>query len=254
MNENKPNKFSSFSILSSTFLDLREEREAVASVLEKERLNVNALDVRPASNTTSKDEILNGIQASDFIVLIVGERYGSIIPAMTKSDKLSITEWEYRQARYAFRKDVLVFFKNNINGDSPINFDDVNSDFGWKKKKLEQFKKLLTHSHNPDFFSKPSELAEKVRKALIFAYRTGVIDLSSKVDLLKKENDELRQKVKDLSYQEDKKLIESHAEPSGIQFLETYRPTGNLPRLGTQHNSSGIENYRLGSPYIRLKK
>jgi hypothetical protein len=239
--------------ISSTFLDLKEEREAVATVLEKERFNVNALDVRPASNTTSKDEILNGIQASDFIVLIVGERYGSIIPAMTKSDKLSITEWEYRQARLVFRRDVLVFFKN-VNDDSPINFDDVNSDFGWKKEKLERFKKLLSHNHKPDFFSKPSELAEKVRKALILTYRTGVIDLSSKVDLLNKENDELRQKVKYLSYQEDQKLIESHAEPSGIQSLGAFRSRGNLPRLGTQHNSSEIENYRLGLSDVRLKK
>jgi hypothetical protein len=75
--------------ISSTFLDLKQERKAVAQILIENGLNVNALDVKPASSQTSKREILNGIRESDFIILIVGERYGSILPQVTGSAKLN---------------------------------------------------------------------------------------------------------------------------------------------------------------------
>ena len=71
--------------ISSTFLDLEQERNEVARVLREANLNINALDIKPASNDSSKKEIIKGIKESDFIILIVGERYGSIIPQMTKS-------------------------------------------------------------------------------------------------------------------------------------------------------------------------
>lgn len=52
--------------ISSTFLDLADERKAVAKALNEAKINVNALDVKPASNNSSKEEIINGIKESDF--------------------------------------------------------------------------------------------------------------------------------------------------------------------------------------------
>ena len=55
--------------ISSTFIDLKEERNAVASVLRDSNLNINALDIKPASNDSSRKEIITGIRESDFIIL-----------------------------------------------------------------------------------------------------------------------------------------------------------------------------------------
>ena len=92
--------------ISSTFQDLSKERKAVADVLSQRGLNVNALDVIPASNTTSKKEIDNGIRLSDFIILIIGDRYGSIVPKLTGNNTISITWWEYKRAVF-YGKPVL---------------------------------------------------------------------------------------------------------------------------------------------------
>ena len=63
--------------ISSTFIDLHEERESVANALTDMGLNVNALDIKPASTDSSKNEILSGIRESDFAILLIGDRYGS---------------------------------------------------------------------------------------------------------------------------------------------------------------------------------
>lgn len=179
--------------ISSTFTDLKDERKAVATVLRKSNLNINALDIKPASNDSSKKEIMTGIKESDFLVLIVGERYGSIIPPMTGSLTHSITRWEYLLAAKRFNKDVLVYFKKVTSHDA-IDYDDKQSgDFIKKGNLLAQFKKELSVSHNPKYFSTPDELAEEVKKALIPIYRSGVKTLVIKHESLLKENETLKE-------------------------------------------------------------
>lgn len=179
--------------ISSTFTDLEDERKAVANVLRESNLLINALDIKPASNDSSKKEILNGIKESDFLILIVGERYGSIIPNMTAHLTRSITRWEYFMATNAFKKDVLVYFKKVTSLDA-INYDDKkSSDFIKKGTLLAQFKKELSVSHNPKYFSTPEELAKEVKKALIPIYRSGVKTLVVKHESLLKENETLKE-------------------------------------------------------------
>ena len=177
--------------ISSTFIDLKEERMVVANELKKANLNINALDIKPASSGNSGKEILSGINESDFVILIIGERYGSIIPKMTMSKKLSITRWEYKRAVNTFKKDVLVFFKRGGSDDSK-NFDDKFShDYDFKRQLLAEFKKELSTNHNPKYFSSPEELAEEVRKAIIPTYRAGVKSLA-------RENEKLRGEIQRL--------------------------------------------------------
>jgi len=173
--------------ISSTFIDLVEERMAVADVLRRSNLNINALDVKPASSDSSKKEILTGINESDFIILIVGERYGSIIPKMTMSKVLSITRWEYVKAVKNMKKDALVFFKR-VNSNDSIYYDDTNdSNYNLKRKYLEEFKAELSHIHSPKYFNTAEELANHIQQALIPTYRAGVKSLIAKNNLLQKE-------------------------------------------------------------------
>ena len=139
MNINKHTSHPS-AFISSTFVDLKAERRAVAKVLKKSGLNINALDTKPASNESSKKEIIKGIKESDFVILIIGHRYGSILPEMTGSESRSITWWEYTIALNT-KKPVLVYFKE-LADDNDINFDDKDApDFEIKNKRLNQFKK-----------------------------------------------------------------------------------------------------------------
>jgi Domain of unknown function (DUF4062) len=165
--------------ISSTFIDLQEERAAVAIALRERGLNVNALDVKPASNGSTKDEILNGIKESDFLILLIGDRYGSILPSVTGNDSTSITRWEYQKA-FSLGRPVIVYFKQNIGNDAK-NHDDTSESL-YKKKRIlfERFKKLIMNRHNPAYFSDSFELAEKVQSSIIPTYRSGVRNLNLK--------------------------------------------------------------------------
>jgi len=178
--------------ISSTFLDLKEERKAVENALIKSNLNINAIDVMPASNASSKDEILNGIKESDFVILIVGERYGSIMPDITGSTVSSMTKWEYEQAIKKFGKDVLVFFKsvkhqNSLQEDTNFLENEMNRSY------LSEFKKQLEETHSPKYFTTIEELEKEICKAIIPAYRKGVKTLTSKNRSLRNENKILKE-------------------------------------------------------------
>lgn len=188
--------------ISSTFTDLHEEREYVAEVLAERGLNVNALDIKPASNDSSRKEILGGIKESDFVILLIGDRYGSILPQMTGSEYLSITNWEYQRA-IALGKPVLAYFKNNIDADTQ-NHDDP-SELSYKKKRrlFERFKKMIQTRHSPAYFTDSFELGDKVQKSLISVYRSGVkilnsknLELSNKVAELERETERLKNELK----------------------------------------------------------
>ncbi|SDK75065.1 DUF4062 domain-containing protein [Microbulbifer yueqingensis] len=174
--------------ISSTFVDLRPERLAVASALNESGLNVNALDIQPASNDSSKRKILEGIKQSDFVVLIIGDRYGTILPEMTGSPSLSITQWEYQRAKQ-LQKNILVYFKEGEN----LLSDDL-TDPAYKKKRLlfQKFKNLVTSNHNPKFFHSEEQLVKEVQSALIPIYREGVLNLLTTNTRLKSEIEQLR--------------------------------------------------------------
>jgi hypothetical protein len=211
--------------ISSTFLDLRGERKAVARVLKESNLNVNALDIQPASNNKSKDEILKGINESDFIILIVGQRYGSVIPEMTGSEKHSITKWEYLQAKLKMRKDILVFFKEP-NGESQAGHE-AQSDTHLKL--LDEFKNQLSKNHNPKYFSTVQELEHEVKQALIPIYRTGVTSLLSELDQLKGENAQLKQENEILKWASARPDFNGIQNPKVKGLLGLPDTTSNAP-------------------------
>lgn len=129
---------------------------------------------------------------SDFIILIIGERYGSIIPKMTLSKKLSITRWEYVKAVKSFGKHALVYFKK-VESNDPIYYDSSQlDDYKIKRRYLADFKNELTNIHNPKYFTTVGELTEEVRRAIIPTYRAGVKSLVKKNESLKKEIETLK--------------------------------------------------------------
>ena len=203
--------------ISSTFVDLHEERTYVAEVLRNRGLNINALDVRPASTQSSKKEIISGIRESDFVILLIGDRYGSILQSMTESDTKSITWWEYQKA-VMFGKPVIAYFKN-VDATDPSSHDDpADHTYKIKRKLFTRFKKIVSTKHNPAYFTDAFELADKIDKSLISIYRSGVKTLSSK-------NSELSVRVSQLE--------------SEVQSLSVKTPSTNTSGLGNSNPLSG---------------
>lgn len=173
--------------ISSTFIDLQEERVLVANELKENGLNVNALDVKPASNNTSKTEIIRGIRESDFVILIIGDRFGSIVPKITGSSSLSVTWWEYKKA-ISFEKPVIAFFQNSEHFNVDCHDDKSDKLYTRKRILFKRFRALIADKHNPAYFNDSYDLADKIQGCLIPTYRAGVENMTRK-------NSALNQKV-----------------------------------------------------------
>lgn len=100
------------------------------------------------------------INTSDYYVLIIGYRYGSVIPAGHKDAGISYTEKEFRYAEKS-SVPILAFFPDESVPISPNQLEDEES-----RKKLEAFKSSIKSSKLVDFWKNEDDLATKVIAAL----------------------------------------------------------------------------------------
>ncbi|MCI9527984.1 MAG: DUF4062 domain-containing protein [Lachnospiraceae bacterium] len=84
--------------ISSTYEDLKVEREkAIFTILSMEQFPVG-MELFSAADEDQWDVISQTIDTSDYYVLIIGNRYGSIIPAGSPDAGISYTEKEFNYA------------------------------------------------------------------------------------------------------------------------------------------------------------
>ena len=137
-------KFSIF--ISSTYEDLKEERQALVGVaLEKNFIPVG-MEQFHAAPTSQWNVITKMIDECDFYLLVIGGRYGSI----DDETGLSYTEKEYNYAK-AKKLPVLVLIKKS----SAIaeNEKDTGNDRYDKMRKLDEFRERVKNDGNTvDFF------------------------------------------------------------------------------------------------------
>jgi hypothetical protein len=93
--------------VSSTFRDLKEERQAAPDAILELNHFPAGMEIFPAANATPWELIERIIRESDYYVLIVGGKYGS-----TDEDGISYTENEYDSA-VAQEKPILAFLHGN---------------------------------------------------------------------------------------------------------------------------------------------
>jgi len=93
--------------VSSTFIDLKEERQEVIQALLELDCIPSGMELFPAANETQWELIKRVISDCDYYIVIVGGRYGSIGP-----EGLSYTEMEYDYAT-GLGKPVLAFVHAN---------------------------------------------------------------------------------------------------------------------------------------------
>jgi len=93
--------------LSSTFLDLVEEREAVLQALHKKRMSPLAMEYFLASPGTPRETALENLRNSDVMILVLGFKAGTLLPDESGS---TYTSAEYDEL-VRLGKEPLAFVK-----------------------------------------------------------------------------------------------------------------------------------------------
>jgi hypothetical protein len=145
--------------ISSTFLDLAEERAAVFNmVLSLDHIPAG-MELFPASPETPWELIKHVIDLSDYYIVVVGGKYGS-----TTDDGLSFTEREYDYA--VDQRKFVIAFVHEDRGTLPSDRIELETK---RRKQLDRFIAKLKRAHTIKHWNSPADLAGKVSQSLSLA-------------------------------------------------------------------------------------
>ena len=145
--------------VSSTYLDLIEERQRVLHAVLELGCFPAGMEFFPASDDTAWEFVKDVIRQSDYYAIIIGGRYGSV-----DERGLSFTEREYDLA-YELKVPTLVFLHKDPDG-LPVRRSDIAPEF---RAKLQQFREKLRMHHLCQTWERPYELSGKFSVALASA-------------------------------------------------------------------------------------
>ena len=193
--------------ISSTYEDLKEERKAVIEGIMDLDCFPAGMEQFSAASTSQFEYIKKRIDESDYYVLIIGGRYGSI----DENEDISYTEKEFN---YALEESipVLVFINDNIDNLPPEKRDNDKEKFN----KLMDFIKRAKNGRLVAYWSNRDELKYKVNKSLEETFESNprrgwvreeyslIYKLNLEIENLKLENKVLKEKIRS----EDEKAIQ----------------------------------------------
>jgi len=141
--------------ISSTYEDLKEERANIIQILWELNCIPYGMEVFPATNNSSWDWIERAIKESDYFILIIGGKYGSI-----HHSGISYTQKEYEYAKsvgipsisFIVKEDTLL--ANKIEKKTVI------------RRRLEEFKGVVRNDKNCRFYTSPDDLSKQVSTSL----------------------------------------------------------------------------------------
>lgn len=185
--------------VSSTYADLREERQKVMQTLMEMDCIPSGMELFPAADEEQFEFIKKVIDDCDYYLLIIGGRYGSV-----GSDGMSYTEKEYE---YALERGIKVIAL--VHEDPtliPAGKTDVEAKL---RKRLEKFRDKVKTGRLVKFWRSPDELPALVSLSLsktiktypargwIRAGETSQEDLLNEINELRKENDRLKTAIEE---------------------------------------------------------
>ena len=137
----------------STFSDLSEEREGVLDAIRRLKLQHDSMEFFGARAEQPIETCLQEVRASDVLVVIVGHRYGSIVPDLG----ISYSEAEYTE-ELELKKPCLVYMRDD---NVPILPRYLEHD-PEKWRLLEKWKEALNSRHTIASFKDGRQLAVQV--------------------------------------------------------------------------------------------
>lgn len=213
--------------VSSTYEDLRSERQQATQAILEAGYFPSGMELFPASDDTQWELIKRVIEESDYYVVIVGGKYGSIGP-----DGLSFTEMEYDFA-VEHKLPVLGFVRGDIDG-IPSKFVENDPE---KRRKLENFRaKVMSRTCRK--FNDPLELGMAVMKSLMHEARVRPRIGWVRADQARTEEDRARERNLEERLDEATKLIKK---------LERKLRDGRIlvSELSTDQLSQGSDNFNF---------
>ena len=225
--------------ISSTFTDLKEERKEILNAIVSLDCIPSGMEFFPAASIEQFGFIKRIIDDSDYYVLIIGGRYGSISP-----DGISFTEKEYD---YAVEKGIpiLCFLRETID-DLPVSKVDREIE---KSEKLELFREKVSTNRLVKFWNHPKELAGQVISALAYAKKQNPtqgwvkgLDIAKNEELEKENNKLLREIMilKDSLSEIEKLKVQKYYLSSGYHYSEIYEILNNK-KLKLPFKDNGAE-------------
>lgn len=145
--------------ISSTYIDLIDARAKVRDAILSMYHFPVGMELFGAANEEQWQIISETIDSSDYYVLIIGQRYGTVIPEGLPDAGISYTEKEFR---YALEKGVpiLAFLLDDDVAVVPKYVDPEN------REKLAAFKEKVMTGRLVEWWKTSDELAQKVTVAL----------------------------------------------------------------------------------------
>ncbi len=178
--------------VSSTYEDLREERQEIMQALLELDCIPAGMELFPAANEDQWTLIKNVIDDCDYYMVVIGGRYGSIGP-----NEISYTQMEYEYA-VSLHKPVIAFLHKD-----PSSIPAKKTEESPKGlKKLAEFR-TLAQQKMCKYWSTPADLGSVVSRSLVKLIKTNPAIGWVKADLLPDESAtkeilRLRQKIEDL--------------------------------------------------------
>ena len=136
-----------------TYSDLSEERGAVLDAIQKLQLQHDSMEFFGAHPERPIDICLQEVRNSDILVVIVGQKYGTLLPGRG----ISYSEAEYREAQ-RLKLPCLVYF---LDEGKPVASERPEHDLD-SLKRLEKWKTDLKEKHAVYRFKNSADLALQV--------------------------------------------------------------------------------------------
>jgi putative nucleotidyltransferase with HDIG domain len=182
--------------LCSTFTDLTEERKSVLGAIRRLQLQHDSMEFFGARTKLPIKTCLEEVRKSDVLVILVGHRYGNLVPRR----EISFSEAEYREG-HRLKKPCLVYFRDESVPILPRNIERDST----KMLLLDKWKEKLGKRHTVSSFANASDLAVQVAADLSRTLRTLSIGEHEKVRTSRQEvssavahTEQLREAMKDL--------------------------------------------------------
>jgi hypothetical protein len=208
--------------VSSTFTDLREERQAAVKAILSTGNIPAGMELFAAGDQSQMEDIREWIRESDVYLLILGGRYGSIEPVSGKS----YTQLEYEYALEIGKAHFAVVVSETAL-DAKVKKHGLEMTERGSTEKYNEFKKLVTDTKMVEFWDDLKDIELAIHKSLArFGKREDLIGwvrgdkaiddggaLAEEMARLGKENAELRRYIEGL------KAVDNY---NGLPFNHLY--------------------------------
>jgi hypothetical protein len=215
--------------VSSTYADLRDERNTVIQTLMEMDCIPSGMELFPAADEDQFDFIKKVIDDCDYYLLIIGARYGS-----TTSEGISYTEKEYD---YAVAKGMKVVALIHSQPDNiAVGKTDKDPEL---EQRLNEFRAKVQTGRLVKFWTTSTELPGMVALSLSTAIKrypavgwvrgnaTASTELLEEVNNLRKKNDELQKAVKKMSSELKPQIVDIAGLDVQYKLSGTYKNTYN---------------------------